>query len=122
MCPSPNTDKPDPEQPAPAEPKAETKADDRRSRFRVPVNMKVLVKRGERSEIGTVTNVSRHGLYFTGFGDYKRGTSVLLQYPYDPAKPASDNFQHADVMRVVQLPDSIKRGFGVKLLDIRVKY
>lgn len=96
---------------------------DRRERYRLLRDTKVLVKNKDTqsSEIGTLKNMTRTGLYFEGFGDYQPGMSVSVTFPYDPTKPPQGLPQRAEVVRVRELVGSIKKGVAVRLLTLFLK-
>ncbi len=95
----------------------------RRERVRVKMDVKALVKvEGGSTEICTVENMTRTGLYFTTFRDYRPGQSVQLIFPYDPTTPANqDSFRHAEVVRVEEREGSLKRGVAARMLNIFLK-
>jgi len=105
-----------PEQRAEPESKA-----DRRARYRLKVDTKVLVSTGPKSEVATITNMTRNGIYFRVFGDYQPGMQVQLTFPYDPSKPSVERPQTGQVVRVEALEGSIKKGVAVKLLNVFLK-
>lgn len=96
---------------------------DRRERYRLIADTKVLVKNKdtESSEIGSLKNMTRTGLFFEGFGDYRPGMTVDVEFPYDPTKPALGRPQFAEVVRVIEVEGSIKKGVAVKLLNLFLK-
>ena len=96
---------------------------DRRERYRLTRDTKVLVQNRETqsSEIGTVKNMTRTGIYFEGSGDYRPGAPVAVEFPYDPTKPGLGRPQFAEVVRVHEVKDSIKKGVAVKLLNLFLK-
>ena len=96
---------------------------DRRERYRLISDTKVLIKNKETqsSEIGSVKNMTRTGIYFEGSGDYRPGTCVAVEFPYDPTKPGLGKPQFAAVVRVHEVKDSIKKGVAVKLLNLFLK-
>ena len=98
------------------------KEDEKRDRFRVPVNMKALVKCGDKTEIGTIENLSRKGAFITVTGDYERGSYLYLLFPYEEGQPTIERYQFAEVARVIPQPFSDQKGVGVKLLDVRIKH
>ena len=96
---------------------------DRRERYRLTRDTKVLVKNRETqsSEIGSIQNMTRTGIYFEGYGDYQPGMTVAVEFPYDPTKPELGKPQFAEVVRVREVKDSIKKGVAVKLLNLFLK-
>lgn len=106
----------------PAEPKKpKFEGDDRRQRYRLKAETKILVKSGERSEVGTIENMTRGGIFFLGFRDYKPGMMLDVVFPYDPTRPTGQRSQHAEVVRVQEIEGSIKKGVAIKLLDMFLK-
>lgn len=96
--------------------------EDRRERFRLSHDRKVLVQaRGRFSQVGTIQNITRSGLFFEAFGDYERGMTLDLTFPYDPSKFSSGRPQQAQVVRVVEIEGSLKKGVAVKLLSLFLK-
>jgi len=96
--------------------------EDRRARYRMSREVKILVspKRG-RSEVATIHNMTRNGVYFHGFGDYEPGMGIDVLFPYDPARPTLERPQHAEVIRVQPLDGSFKKGVAVRLLNLFLK-
>ncbi len=107
--------------PAPGKPKYA--GTERRERYRLGNDAKILVQKlGEiRSEMGAAKNITRTGIYFEVFGDYQPGMSVRVTFPYDPTQPLMNRPQHAEVVRVVEIPGSLRRGVAVKLLNLFLK-
>lgn len=96
-------------------------AADRRERYRLSRETKIFVRAGGQTEVATIENMTRTGVYFVGVGAYEPGQSLDVIFPYDPAHPEAQKSQYADVMRVQTLPDSEKRGVAIKLLDMFLK-
>ncbi|MGH8247470.1 MAG: PilZ domain-containing protein, partial [Gammaproteobacteria bacterium] len=94
---------------------------ERRERFRLKQETKILVKAGSRSEVGTIINLTRTGVFFSAFGDYERGTMVEVLFPYDPGKPPKERPIHGEVVRVQDMEGSMKKGVAVKMLGIFLK-
>ena len=103
--------------------KAKFEGEDRRDRYRLSRETKVLVKVGSQfSHVGTIKNMSRTGMFFEAFGEYQRGMTMELTFPYDPSKPsAGEKPQHAEVVRVQEIEGSMKKGVAVKLLSLFLK-
>lgn len=95
------------------------KSGERRQRLRLKPGTKVLVSRkGGFSEVATIENMTRQGLYFQALGEYQKGTWIELIFPYDPASPTMDRPHHAEVVRVQDMEGSLKKGVAVKLLNV----
>lgn len=95
---------------------------DRRSRYRLSTATKVLVQGNNRfSEVATIVNMTRNGIYFEAFGEYQRGMTVKVTFPYNPVRPSVETPQHAEVVRVQEIAGSMKRGVAVKLLNVFLK-
>ena len=95
---------------------------DRRQRYRVTNEVKILVKVGTQfSQVGSVKNLTRNGIFFEAFGDYHPRMGVEVIFPYDPSKPAMERPQHAEVVRVQEIEGSMKKGVAIKLLSIFLK-
>ncbi len=97
---------------------------ERRQRYRVTNEVKILVKfKGsyQSSQVGTVKNLTRNGIFFEAFGDYKPGMEMEVIFPYDPSKPSMERPMHAEVVRVQELEGSLKKGVAIKLLGIFLK-
>lgn len=98
--------------------------EERRERYRVPMGTKVLVEAQDPkpfSEVGSLINMTRTGVYFEGFGDYHRGMTVKVLFPYNPAQPPQERPRHAEVVRVQEIEGSFKKGVAVRLLNIFLK-
>lgn len=95
---------------------------DRRERYRLGRECKVLVTGANRkSEVASVQNMTRTGLFFVGFGDYQPGTSVEIILPFEPSAPTNARAQHAEVIRVQEIEGSLRKGVALKLLNIFLK-
>lgn len=96
---------------------------DRRERYRVMNETKVLVKVGNLfSQVGTIRNMTRTGIFFEAFGEYQPGLTMEVTFPYDPNKPgAGARPQHAEVVRVADIEGSMKKGVAIKLLGLFLK-
>jgi len=95
---------------------------DRRERYRVTNETKVLVQSGKSTQVGSIKNMTRTGMYIEIFGDYQRGMTVQVTFPYDPMKAgAGARPQHAEVVRVQEIEGSMKKGVAVKLLTLFLK-
>ena len=95
---------------------------DRRQRYRVTNEVKILVKVGKMfSQVGSVKNLTRNGIFFEAFGDYQPGMGMEVVFPYDPSKPSMDRPMHAEVVRVQEIEGSMKKGVAIKLLGIFLK-
>ena len=91
----------------------------RRQRYRLRKDIKILVKfKGvyQSSQVGTVKNLTRTGIFFEAFGEYQPGMTTEVVFPYDPAEPSLDRPQQAEVVRVKQIQASLKKGVAIKLL------
>ena len=102
------------DKPQPAEP-------DRRERHRVGLDIKILVQAGGRSEVGSIQNMTRTGVYFLGFGDYRPGMMVEVSFPYDPTKPDTQQPQRAEVVRVQEIEGSMKKGVAITMSHLFLK-
>ena len=68
---------------------------ERRQRYRVTNEVKILIKVGNMfSQVGSVKNLTRNGIFFEAFGDYQPGMGMEVVFPYDPIK-ALDGTAHA---------------------------
>ncbi len=95
---------------------------DRRQRYRVTNEVKILVKAGKLfSQVGSVKNLTRNGIFFEAFGDYQPGMGMEVMFPYDPSKPSMERPMSAEVVRVQEIEGSIKKGVAIKLLGIFLK-
>ena len=94
---------------------------DRRERYRLAKETKILVKGGNRSEVSTIVNMTRNGIFFLAFGDYQRGMNVEVTFPYNPTQSSGERPQHAEVVRVQDMEGSMKKGVAVKLLNMFLK-
>ena len=96
---------------------------DRRERYRLTSDTKVLVQNRETqtSEIGVVKNMTRTGIYFEGYGDYRPGVPLNVEFPYDPTKPTTGSPMWAEVVRVVESKQSFRKGVAAKLLNLFLK-
>lgn len=94
---------------------------DRRQRYRLSKDTKILVKAGRRTEVGAIQNMTRTGIYFEAFGEYHRGQMLDVTFPYHPAHLSTGKSQHAEVVRVIESDDSLKKGVAIKLLDMFLK-
>ena len=102
-------------------PKVKFEGPDRRERYRLSKDVKILVKVGKRSEVGTIINMTRNGLFFLAYGDYERGMNVEVQFPYNPSQPSGERPQHAEVVRVQDQEGSMKKGVAIRLLNMFLK-
>ncbi len=95
---------------------------DRRERYRVTNETKVLVQSGKSTQVGSIKNMTRTGMYFEIFGEYAPGMTVQVTFPYDATKPGEGaRPQHAEVVRVQEIEGSMKKGVAVKLLSLFLK-
>ena len=105
-------------------PKPKYEGTERRQRYRVTNEVKILVKfEGslQSSQVGSVKNLTRNGIFFEAFGDYQPGMGMQVIFPYDPSKPSMERLMHAEVVRVQEIEGSIKKGVAIKLLSIFLK-
>lgn len=93
----------------------------RRDRYRIAMDGRILVKSGPHFEVGAIQNVSKGGVYFIVSGHYERGQSVDVTFPYDPAVHYAQKSQFGDVVRVQSIEGSGQKGVAVKLLDMFLK-
>ena len=94
----------------------------RRDRYRLKSDAKILVKVPfQFSQVGTMRNLSRIGIFFQAFGEYQPGMMMEVVFPYNPAKPSLERPQQAEVVRVEEIQGSLKKGVAVKLLSVFVK-
>ena len=93
-------------------PKAKPKFEgqDRRERYRLSKETKILVQTQNGSQIGTIENMTRTGIFFLAFGDYQPGMGVEVTFPYDPSKATGQRPLHAEVVRVQDIEGSLKKG------------
>ena len=108
-----------PDTPKPHTPKYE--GSDRRQRYRLRKDIKILVEFKEvyqSSQVGTVKNLTRTGIFFEAFGEYQPGMTTDVVFPYDPAEPSLERPQQAEVVRVKQIQGSLKKGVAIKLLSV----
>ncbi len=96
---------------------------DRRGRYRLSSDTKILVQRvsSSSSQVGTIVNMTRNGLYFEVFGDYEPGMELHVWFPYDPTKPPAGNPQRAQVVRVQEIEGSMKKGVAIKVDTLFLK-
>ncbi len=97
---------------------------ERRQRHRVTNEVKILVNfkdSYQSSEVGSVKNLTRNGIFFEAFGNYQPGMGIGVMFPYDPSKASMERPIHADVVRVQKIKDSMKKGVAIKLLGIFLK-
>ncbi len=94
---------------------------ERRDRYRIKVETKALVEVGGRSEVATIENMTRNGLFFRAFREYHRGMLIRITFPYDPAQTGTQTPQFAEVVRIEHAPGSLKKGVAVKLLNVFLK-
>ena len=94
---------------------------ERRERYRMKQDVKILVEKRGRSEVATITNMTRNGVYFQAFGDYHPGEMLDVTFPYNPTRPTGERPQHAEVVRVQELEGSMKKGIAVRLLNMFLK-
>ncbi len=116
--PKPTDDAP---KPAGDSPKPKFEGPDRRERYRLGKETKILVAVGKRSEVGTIINMTRNGVFFLVFGEYERGMMLDVTFPYIPTQPSQERPQHAEVVRVQEMEGSIKKGVAVRLLNMFLK-
>ena len=102
-------------------PKPKFEGTDRRERYRLAKETKILVQSGKRSEVGSIINMTRNGIFFLAFGDYQPGMGVQVTFPYNPAQSTGERPQHAEVVRVQDQEGSLKKGVAVKLLNMFLK-
>ncbi len=102
-------------------PKPKFEGPDRRERYRLSRETKILVRTQSGSAIGTIENMTRNGIFLLAFGDYQPGMSVEVTFPYDPSKPTGQHPLRAEVVRVQDIDGSLKKGVAVKLLNIFLK-
>ncbi len=102
-------------------PKPKFEGEDRRQRYRLTKETKILVEAGKRSEVGSILNMTKTGLFFLAFGDYQRGMNVQVTFPYNPSQPSVERPRHAEVVRVQEIEGSLKKGVAIKLLDMFLK-
>lgn len=95
----------------------------RRERVRVKMDVKALVKLASGStEICTIENMTKTGVYFTTYREYRRGETVMILFPYDPTQPvAQESFRHGEVVRMEEREGSMKKGVAVRMLNIFLK-
>ena len=97
---------------------------ERRQRYRVTNEVKILVQfKGshQSSQVGSVKNLTRNGIFFEAFGDYQPGMGMEVTFPYDPSKLSMDRPMSAEVVRAQEIQGSIKKGVAIKLLSIFLK-
>ena len=94
----------------------------RRDRYRLKSDAKILVKVPfQSSQVGTMRNLSRTGIFFEAFGDYQPGMTMEVVFPYDAVNASFQRPQRAEVVRVEQIQGSLKNGVAVKLLSLFLK-
>ena len=106
--------------------KPKYKEPNRRDCYRVESDAKILVKFKvtcslgvyQSSQVGTMRDLSRAGIFFEAFGDYQPGMMIEVVFPYDPATPSLERPQQAEVVRVEEIEGSLKNGVAVKLLNL----
>lgn len=101
--------------------KPKYEGEDRRERYRLSTETKILVALGQSSQVGTIVNMTRNGVYFEAFGDYEPGMEIKVSFPYDPTKPQEVHQQRADVVRVREIEGSMKKGVAIKMSTIFLK-
>ncbi len=102
-------------------PKPKFEGEDRRQRYRLSKETKILVQAGKRSELGSIQNMTRTGVFFLAFGDYQPGMNLEVTFPYHPSQPSVERPRHAEVVRVQEIEGSLKKGVAIKLLDMFLK-
>ncbi len=96
---------------------------ERRQRHRVTNEVKILVNfkdSYQSSEVGSVKNLTRNGIFFKAFGDYKPGMEMEVIFPYDPSKPSMEWPMRAEVVRVQEIKGLMQKGAAIKLLGFSV--
>ena len=94
----------------------------RRDRYRLKSDAKILVKVSHlSSQVGTMRDLSRTGIFFRAFGDYQPGMTIEVVFPYDAVNASFQRPQQAEVVRVEEIEGSLKKGVAVKLLSLFLK-
>ena len=95
----------------------------RRDRYRLKSDAKILVKVPyyQSSQVGTIRNLSRTGIFFEALGNYRQGMMMEVVFPYEPANLSLQLPQHAEVVRVEEIQGLPKKGVAVKLLSLFLK-